>query len=198
MPIFPNITLAILAGGKSSRLGGGNKALLEFDGITFIQRIHQTLSSVFSNTIIISNEIADYGIDNIVVYPDIIMGIGPLGGIHSALVNSIDTAIFVVSCDMPFVDSEIAVDMTTEFLKSKADILVPLVGSYKEPLFALYSKSLVVLIESMVSLTNGLPVTDLFLISKTRFYKLPENPATRKCFTNINSFDDFRDLSFHL
>ncbi len=71
------------------------------------------------------------------------MGIGALGGIHSALVNSIDTVIFVVSCDMPFVDSKIAIEMTTEFLKNQPDILVPLIGTYKEPLFALYSKSLV-------------------------------------------------------
>ncbi len=198
MPIFPNITLAILAGGKASRIGGRNKALLEIDGITFIQRIHQTLSPIFSNTIIISNEIADFGIDNIVVYPDIIKEIGPLGGIHSALINSIDPAIFVVSCDMPFVDSKIAVDMSTEFLKGQSEIIVPLIGTYKEPLFALYSKSLVEQIESMVSPTNGRPVTDLFLISKTNFYKIPENPITKKCFTNINSFDDLDELLFHL
>lgn len=198
MPIFPHITLAILAGGKASRIGGRNKALLEIDGITFIQRIHQTLSPVFSNTIIISNEIVDFGIDNIVAYPDIIQGIGPLGGIHSALVNSTDSAIFVVSCDMPFVDSKIAVDMSTEFLKGKSDILVPLISTYKEPLFALYLKSLVGQIESMVSTTNGRPVNDLFLISKTNFYEIPFNQATKKCFTNINSFDDFKDLSFHL
>lgn len=198
MPIFQNITLAILAGGKASRIGGRNKALLEIDGITFIQRIYQKLSPVFSNIIVVSNELTDFGIENIVVYSDIIKGIGPLGGIHSALVNSIDPTIFVVSCDMPFVDSEIAVDMTTEFLKSQPDILVPLIGTYKEPLFALYSKSLVGQIESMVSSTNGRPVTDLFLISKTNFYEIPENLETKKCFTNINSFDDFKDLSFHL
>lgn len=198
MPIFPHITLAILAGGKASRIGGRNKALLEIDGITFIQRIHQALSPVFSNTMIISNEIADFGIDNVVVYPDIIMGIGPLGGIHSALVNSIDPAIFVVSCDMPFADSKIAVDMTTEFLKSQPQIIVPLIGTFKEPLFALYSKSLVEQIESMLSSTDGRAVTDLFLISKTNFYEIPENSATKRCFTNINSFDDFKELSFHL
>ncbi|MBI5539024.1 MAG: molybdenum cofactor guanylyltransferase [Bacteroidia bacterium] len=198
MPIFPQITLAILAGGKSSRIGGRNKALLEIDGITFIQRIHQKLSPVFNNVIVVSNELTDFGIENIVVYSDIIKGIGPLGGIHSALENSIEPAIFVVSCDMPFVDSEIAVDMTNEFLKNQPDILVPLIGTYEEPLFALYSKSLVGQIESMVSSTNGRPVTDLFLISKTNFYEIPENPTTKKCFTNINSFDDFKDLLFHL
>ena len=196
--MFPNITLAILAGGKASRIGGRNKALLEFDGKTFIQKIFQSLNPVFSNTIVISNEVADFGIDNMVVYSDIILGIGPLGGIHSALVNSNDPATFVVSCDMPFVDSKIAADMSTEFLKSKPDILVPSIGAYKEPLFALYSKSLIGHIESMVSSTDGRPVTDLFLISKTLFYNLSENPETKKCFTNINSFDDFNDLSSHL
>lgn len=198
MPIFPNITLAILAGGKASRIGGRNKALLEIDGNTFIKRIHQKLGPVFSNIIVISNELTDFGIENIVVCPDIIKGIGPLGGIHSALVNSINPAIFVVSCDMPFVDSKIAIDISTEFLKSKPDILVPLIGSYKEPLFALYTKSLIDQIELMVGSTNGRPVTDLFLISKTNFYEISENPATKKCFTNINSFDDFKDLLFHL
>ncbi|GEM_PF-5020008 len=50
----------------------------------------------------------------------------------------------------------------------------------------------------MVSSTNGRPVTDLFLISKDNFYEIPENPTTKKCFTNISSFDDFKDLLFHL
>ncbi|NVO09860.1 MAG: molybdenum cofactor guanylyltransferase [Bacteroidales bacterium] len=198
MSIFSHITLAILAGGKASRIGGRNKALLEIDGITFIQRIHQTLSPVFSKIIVISNDIIDFGIDSIVVYPDIIMGIGPLGGIHSALVNSTDSAIFVVSCDMPFVDSKIAANMSSEFLKNKPDILVPLIGSHKEPLFALYSKSLIRQIELMVNSTDGRSVTDLFPISKTLFYNISENLEVKKCFTNINSFDDFKDLSFHL
>ena len=194
MTPFPNITLAILAGGKASRMNGRNKALLEIDGQTFIKRIHQSLSPIFSNTIIISNEVRDYSIQNTNVYPDIIQNIGPLGGIHSALVNSLDPIIFIVSCDMPFADPSIAATLADEFLKSNPEILVPLIISYKEPLFALYSKNLITQFDSIFTETTGRPITDLLDIANTLYYELPNNLATKRCFTNINSEDDFRGL----
>jgi molybdenum cofactor guanylyltransferase len=194
MAEFPNITLAILAGGKASRMGGRNKALLEIDGISFINRIHKSLSPSFESTIIISNEIKDYNIPNSLVFPDIIDNIGPLGGIHSALVNSSNPFVFVVSCDMPFADSSIAKILVDEFNSVQPDILIPTINSYNEPLFAIYSKKLVNQIESIVSSSNGKPITDLLKISKTIYFKLPDTLNTRRCFTNINTLDDFMGL----
>lgn len=189
-----NITLAILAGGKASRMGGRSKALLEIDGESFIKRIHRNLSPLFQNTIIISNDIKDFGIPSAVVFPDIIENIGPLGGIHSALVNSKDPFVFIVSCDMPYADPAIAKALVEDFLKKQPDILVPVFNSFNEPLFAIYSKYLAPKIE-VVEKSNEKPIVHLLKNTNTLFLNLPSNSLTKRCFTNINSLDDYAGLS---
>ena len=192
MPQFPNITLAILAGGKATRMEGRNKALLEIDGETFINRIHRSLSPLFQCTIIISNDAIGFQIPHVNIYPDIIKDVGPLGGIHSALVNSIHPFVFIVSCDMPFADATIAKAIGEKFIRSQPDILVPVINTYNEPLFAIYSKHLVQKIEALISTSNGKPIKDLMKIANTKYFNLPDNPITKRCFTNINSLEEFK------
>ncbi len=196
MAKFSDTTLAILAGGKATRMRGRNKALLEFQGETFINRIYRNLSPLFLNTVIISNDILDYNFSGAIVYPDKIQNIGPLGGIHSALVHSIDPAVFVVSCDMPFADSAIAKILIEEFVCKQPEILLPVINSFSEPLFAIYSKHLIEKIETLFSLSDGKPIKDLLKISNTLYFNLPESIATKKCFTNINSIEDFMKSCF--
>jgi molybdopterin-guanine dinucleotide biosynthesis protein A len=191
---FPNITLAILAGGKASRMGGVNKALLEFNGQSFINLIHQSLSPLFQNSIIISSNHQNFNIPNAHVFPDLIETIGPLGGIHSALINTTNPYVFIVSCDMPFVDPNIAKILVYEFLITKPDILIPRLNSYNEPLFAIYSKRLVEIIDSIASSSNGKPIADLLKLANTNYYDLHMTPEVIKCFRNINSPDDLNHM----
>ncbi|HCY00576.1 MAG TPA: hypothetical protein DG754_10595, partial [Bacteroidales bacterium] len=104
---YPNTTLAVLAGGKASRMQGANKALLKHNGITFIEQIIKNLSAEFRETIIISNDNEISKIMPCPIYTDIIRDKGPLGGIHSALTNALNPAVFIVSCDMPFVNTKV-------------------------------------------------------------------------------------------
>jgi molybdopterin-guanine dinucleotide biosynthesis protein A len=194
MAKYSNITLAILAGGKASRMGGRNKALLEIEGETFISRIHRNLGPLFQHTIIISNDVKDFGIPEVIVYSDIIENTGPLGGIHSSLVNSFHPFVFIVSCDMPFVDAGIAKTLSEEFIGKQPDIIVPVINAYNEPLFAIYSKLLVDKIEAIVSPSNGRPIRDLLRIANTFFFDLPDNSVTKRCFTNINALDDLEKI----
>lgn len=194
MESYPTITLAILAGGKASRMGGKNKALLEIDGESFISKIYRNLSPLFCETIIIANDNFDYQFPNVEVYPDIISNVGPLGGIHSALVNSKTPYIFVVSCDMPFASTEIANEIANQFLSNEIDILVPQLESYHEPLFAIYSKHLINKIETILAKTEGKPIKDLFELAKTSYISFPNTPLNKRCFTNINSVTDLERL----
>ncbi len=194
MKPYPNITLAILAGGKATRMGGVNKAMLKIDGKTFVSKIFESLSPLFANTIIISNNEEDYELHNVKVFPDIYKNMGPLGGIHSALINSNTLYVFVVSCDMPFVSLEIANEIATQFLSNEIDILVPKIESYQEPLFAIYSKHLTNKIESILAKTDGKPIKDLFALAKTSYISFPNTSLNKRCFTNINSINDLESL----
>ncbi len=82
-----NKTLAILAGGKSSRMNYNNKALLSYKEKKFIEHIIEA-GKEYKEIIIVSNNIEEYKDFNVRVVKDIYKGNGPLSGIHSALINS--------------------------------------------------------------------------------------------------------------
>ena len=85
--MYKDITGIILSGGKSSRMGL-NKSLIELSGKTFIQRTKDLMSGLFENVILITNEPDLYDFLDIESYVDIFKVFGPLGGIHSGLINS--------------------------------------------------------------------------------------------------------------
>ena len=79
-------TLAILAGGKSTRMNNNNKALLLYKEKKFIDHIIAA-GKDYKEIIIVSNDKSPYKSLNLRVVEDIHCGNGPLSGIHSALVN---------------------------------------------------------------------------------------------------------------
>jgi molybdopterin-guanine dinucleotide biosynthesis protein A len=189
----PTTTLAILAGGKATRLGGVNKALIEVEGETIISRIHRALSPICNEVLIISNQTqADYGIPA-KTYPDIIENCGPLGGIHSALQHSTNEMVLVVSCDMPFISSNIANRLIDTYIKNqhKVDVVIPTLNGLNEPLLAVYSKNLSSQISEILSDHKGHRITDLLDICNTIKVEIEANPENIRSFTNINTFDDY-------
>lgn len=139
-----NITAIILAGGKSRRMGR-DKAFIKIGGKTFIERIIEMLKPLFREIIIVTNEPEKFKGLDVRIVRDIKPNCGPLSGIHSGLVYSKTELNFVVACDMPFLDCE-----SIEFMCSKVNGyggVLPKVKDRIEPLYAIYSKSLIPLLE---------------------------------------------------
>jgi len=97
---------AVLAGGHSSRMGH-NKALVSLGGTPMVQVVTRTLSNVFTQVVVVSDQTPDYRFLGLPVIPDIHKEIGPIGGIHSALATLDAPAVFVLGCDTPFVSEEL-------------------------------------------------------------------------------------------
>ncbi|MCP4725012.1 MAG: molybdenum cofactor guanylyltransferase [bacterium] len=95
-----NLTGVILAGGKSSRFGA-DKALIRFNNKPLINSIYDELVLATGNVFIISNEVDKYKFLNIPVHKDIIPGLGPIGGIYTALNHSGAEWTFITPCDLP-------------------------------------------------------------------------------------------------
>lgn len=94
---------AILAGGDSSRMGR-SKSLLVVDGSSFLERIHDTMSGVFTEVFVCGgSEIPSGG----VLIADEQPGEGPLGGLVSALRIARGRPVFVTTVDMPVVTPEV-------------------------------------------------------------------------------------------
>lgn len=130
-------TGVVLAGGKSSRMGD-NKAFLQVEGRPLIERVVAALREVFPEVMIAGDPEIYRGLAEKVV-PDILPGLGPLGGIHAALTFASHELVFIAACDLPFADGELA-----RYVAQRAegfDAAVPYVGGRLEPLFAAYRKT---------------------------------------------------------
>ena len=87
----------LLKGGKSSRMGGSDKAKLLYRGKSFEERIKGELEQL-GLSVFVSE--AKKSPDPRAI-PDLIPEAGPLGGIYSCLKQTGLDGLFFVSCDMP-------------------------------------------------------------------------------------------------
>lgn len=97
------ITGIILAGGKSSRFQGQNKALLKIGEKSMVEYVIENLRQQVSRILVICNRDADwYQQQGLTTLADQGSEGGPLQGIVTAL-NKIDTAFALFApCDVPF------------------------------------------------------------------------------------------------
>lgn len=138
----------ILAGGKSSRFGS-NKALALHQGDALIQTIARRLAALFPETLLITNTPEEYGFLGWPMAKDLYPDCGPLAGIHAALRTVSQPRIFVCGCDMPLVNPDL-IRFLCE-LEGDHDIVLPWLDEGPEPLYAVYSKKALPIIEEQLS-----------------------------------------------
>jgi molybdopterin-guanine dinucleotide biosynthesis protein A len=133
------ITGVIQAGGRSTRMGGSPKALMELGGRRIIDRVADVMRAVADDVLIVTNTPDLYGSLGLPMVPDVFPDHGSLGGIYSGLRAAAGDAAFTVACDMPFLMVEVARLVTGRV--GEADVIVPRVGAQFETLHACYAKS---------------------------------------------------------
>lgn len=80
-----NISAVVLAGGKSTRMKGNNKAYLTYKNEKFIDIILKTLENEFSNIYISVDHKEKYKNFGYELIEDLFSEIGPISGIYSSL-----------------------------------------------------------------------------------------------------------------
>lgn len=131
-----DVTGFILAGGKSTRMGT-DKAFIEFEGHTLLERALSLARSVTPDVRIVGarEKFAPFA----PVVEDIFRERGPLGGIHAALRSSKTELNFMLAVDMPFVSKTFLQYLISEARNStEATVIVPLSEGRRQPLCALY------------------------------------------------------------
>lgn len=106
MPLRSDIVGVVLAGGSSSRMGA-DKALLPLAGAPIITYAARTLCEVFSEVVVSVGTQERYSFLGLREISDVFKDSGPLAGIHSALLEARDRPVFVIACDLPFVNREL-------------------------------------------------------------------------------------------
>jgi molybdopterin-guanine dinucleotide biosynthesis protein A len=129
----------IQAGGRSTRMGGRPKALLELGGQRLIERVAAVVRAVTDEALVVTNTPDLYGFLGLPMVPDAFPDHGSLGGIYSGLAAAPGDAAFTVACDMPFLHPEVARLVIER--APRADVVVPRVGDQLQTLHACYGRA---------------------------------------------------------
>jgi molybdopterin-guanine dinucleotide biosynthesis protein A len=132
------ITGVIQAGGRSTRMGGEPKALIELGGRRIVERVLAAIAPVVDDVLVVTNTPERYAFLGLPMVGDVFAEGGSLGGIYSGLAAASGEAVFTVACDMPFLRSDVARLVIAR--ASEADVVVPRLGDQLETLHAVYGK----------------------------------------------------------
>ncbi len=123
MTSVQRISLAILAGGRSSRMGR-DKAMLPYGEGDLLDHMINVANQVrHSRETLVIGDRSEYHRRGARVIADLWPGMGPLGGIATALEVSSTDRVFLLAVDMPFVSLLLLHAMAEH--ESEADIVVP-------------------------------------------------------------------------
>ena len=132
------ITIAVQAGGRSSRMGR-DKALVPLGGKPLIEHVLARLEGFGDEVLVTTNRPEEYAFLGQRLVEDADPGAGALHGLSSALGAAQGDRVVLVGCDMPFVSRPLIEHMLQ--VDSEADVVVPRFGERLHPLHAIYAKS---------------------------------------------------------
>jgi molybdopterin-guanine dinucleotide biosynthesis protein A len=134
----PPLTVAILAGGRSSRMGT-DKAFVRVLGRPLIEDVLAQLSGVGDETLIVTNRLDDYRYLSVPLFADVLPDKGALGGLYTALHAATRPHVLCVACDMPFVVRPLLDHLIA--LIPDGDAIVPRLAGEAEPFRAVYARA---------------------------------------------------------
>lgn len=127
-----------------------DKCMLPVDGKPLIAHVVDQLNDSFEEILIGSNRQDTFRFLGLTVVPDIKKNIGPLMGIYSCLKASSNALNFVTACDIPAMNLALIKEMMR--ISGKYDAVIPATTDQRlEPLFAVYNRSAIPFIETMLS-----------------------------------------------
>ena len=132
------ITIAVQAGGKSSRMGK-DKALIRLAGIPLIEHVLGRIDGLADEILITTNRPETLNHLTLRMAPDAVPGAGALHGLNTALRAALGDVVLVLSCDTPFVSRELLEHLLNR--AHEADVIVPKHGDKYEPLQAVYNSA---------------------------------------------------------
>lgn len=98
-----DVSIAVLAGGKSRRMGQ-NKSFVRLNGKPMIEHIIEQLASLELPIFVVTNDLEAYAHYGLPLVPDVVSDRGAMGGIYTALQWSFTPYVLCAACDMPFLN----------------------------------------------------------------------------------------------
>ena len=182
------VTGVLLAGGKSRRMGE-DKRYLVVGKQTLLERGLAVLRSIFQEVLVVIAQDSPPLDDDARVVRDLVPDCGSLGGLYTGLTLATTPYIFVVACDMPFLDQAVISQFTSR--RTTADIVMAKLAARLHPMHALYGKGCLPAMEQMI-LARQLKVQEMVSHASLRVRYVTEadlltiDPSGRS-FRNVNT-----------
>lgn len=183
--VFRGVRGAILAGGRARRLGGAMKPLLEVGGRRMIDRVRDALEPLCDELVVLGDAalLGDVGLP---VVPDRRPGLGPLGGLETALEGSSAEVVLLVGGDMPFLERALLERLLAADASASAACFAGERGP--EPLCARYAAALLPRVRARLDAGQ---LALHALLDEVGALRLPlYSPADRLALANVNTPDE--------
>lgn len=191
-----NVAAYVLAGGASTRMGA-DKALLELGGVPMALRTARLVAPLVASVTVVGppERFAPLGLEAI---PDREPGLGPLGGIATALAHTRTEWNLVLACDLPYLTAAWLAHLIARAREGCADALLPHSETagrlLPEPLCAIYHRRCLATIDAALArgirkVTDGLAGLRLVAIPPAEWKAFD---SSGRLFKNINAPEDFR------
>ncbi len=174
----------ILAGGQSSRFGT-DKGTYVFEGKKFIENSVKVLAQFVEKITVLTNKPEKYSFLNLPTLQDKIKGIGPIGGLYTALSETESEWNLFLPCDSPFL-TEKPITKLLENLDSQKQLIFPSTNDKVFPLTAIFNKNSVTKIEQQIKVQNYRIISLLEILD----CKKVDCEEFKNEFANINSKED--------
>lgn len=190
--IQTSLSMAVLAGGKSSRMGR-DKSDLPYEGQTFLQRQIEKGKTLGIADIFVSGYRGTQCTERIVKdrYPQK----GPLGGLEATFREVKTPYCLVMTVDVPLVTVEVLRELIRAARRawmsgSTNPVLILKHGERTEPLLGIYRTDLADAIEAELAEGKG----RVFQFLEKVGYDVSESLAPEKIFENVNQPEDYEKM----
>jgi molybdopterin-guanine dinucleotide biosynthesis protein A len=198
MPVSdaPSCGALLLAGGRSRRMPGIDKAFAEINGRPMILHVLDTLKTCFDAVSIVAKERSPYEGLGVAVIEDRLPVQSPLAGIHAGLAALASDYLFCCACDTPLITAALIKTLVDE-IRPDGDVVVPRLGPYYQPLCAIYGRRCLPVIADL--LASGEVKIDR-LYPKVVVHEVPEHllrlaDPHLNAFFNVNTPDDLETVA---
>ena len=189
----------ILAGGRSTRMGGKHKGDLRYEDQTFLERIIGEFASCAERIWI------SYGTEMRRDYPGCVSicdeypGCGPMGGIHAGLKRCRSDYMMVAACDMPFVKMELYHLLENELEKAQQESeavyvgAVPVADGRVHPLAAVYKKELAGCLKEQIE-RKEYRIRSIFDRQNILYVDVSYRADIKRMLSNVNTAAEYEEI----
>lgn len=133
-------TALIFGGGRATRLGGVNKALLQVGELRIIDRILDALTPLVDESVLLTNDAALENVGPLRLVYDAVPHAGVLPALAAGLASATHDVCIAVACDMPFVSRPVFEHLLAVLYETGADVVIPRTADFLEPMHAVYRR----------------------------------------------------------